>query len=253
MCHYIYKPRKCIKISPAPDIIQCRVKYNAMFKTNLKFYVMKTIMQIFYLFPALFMVAVISCQKEPIEPVTELAIDSEQKVIAVEKNGIGIEFCLLNEEGEPATVFQEGENFKFHLAIINNVEPDTSMYIDSEFLRNQCLFMVFRSAYDTIGKPVRLYIYYKCGHTYNRIKQGEKWVMEIPWHETRGTEMPFDLYNLINVFQASFIGLNQPPLSKGKYYTEFTQQFCLGQHLPLSQNEFACTNKLRLKINFEIK
>ena len=213
---------------------------------------MKTIIQIFYLLPA-FMVAVTSCQKEPIEPVTELAIDGEQKVIAVEKNGIGIEFCLLNKEGEPATVFNEGEDFRFHLAITNNVEPDTSMYIVSEFLRNPALFMVFRSTSDTIGKPVRLYIFYKRGDAANRIKQGEKWVMEIPWHETRGTEMPFDLYNLIFVFQASYIGLNQPPLSKGTYYTEFTQQFCLGQHLPLSQNEFACTDKLRLKVNFEIK
>ncbi len=64
---------------------------------------MKKIIQIFYLFTAL-AVTVMSCQKEPIEPVTELAVDGEQKVIAVEKNGIGIEFCLLNEEGEPATV-----------------------------------------------------------------------------------------------------------------------------------------------------
>jgi hypothetical protein len=194
-----------------------------------------------------------SCQKESFEPQMELTIDGKQKVLNVEKNGVGIEFCLLNKNGEPATVFQEGENFKFHLAIINNVEPDTSMYIVSEFLRNPALFMVFRSVYDTIGKPVRLYIFYKRGDAMNRIKQGEKWYMEIPWHETRGTEMPFDLYNLINAFQAWFIGLDQPPLSKGTYYTEFTQQFCLGQHLPLSQNEFACTDKLRLKINFEIK
>ncbi|UCG26959.1 MAG: hypothetical protein JSV24_08255, partial [Bacteroidales bacterium] len=194
-----------------------------------------------------------SCQKESIEPIMELTIDGKQKVITAEKNGLGIEFCLLNENGEPATIFEEGENFKFHLAIINNVEPDTSMYIVSEFLRNPELFMVFSSTSDTIGKPVSLFILFKRGDAMNRIKQGEKWVLEIPWHETRGTEIPFDLYNTIFVFQASFIGLNQPSLSKGIYYTEFTQQFCLGQHLPLSQNEFACTNKLRLKINFEIR
>ncbi len=90
---------------------------------------MKTIIQIFYLLPAVFTVTVMSCQKESNEPVMELTNDSKQKVLTVEKNEIGIEFCLLNEKGEPATVFQEGENFKFHLAITNNVEPDTAMYI----------------------------------------------------------------------------------------------------------------------------
>ncbi|NQU79926.1 MAG: hypothetical protein HQ543_00215 [Bacteroidetes bacterium] len=214
---------------------------------------MKRIIQIFYLFPALFIVAVTSCQKEPMEPVTELAIDSEQKVIAVEKNGIGIEFCLLNEKGEPDTVFNEGENFKFHLAIINNVEPDTSMFIVSDFLGNPGLFMVFESNSDTIGKPINWCLTDLRSDASNRINHGEKWYMEIPWHETRGIEVPFDYHNLIGVFQQFFMGLDQPPLSKGKYYTKITQQFCLGKYLPHPQSEFVCTDTLTLKINFEIK
>ncbi|MCH7657502.1 MAG: hypothetical protein IIB05_04205 [Bacteroidetes bacterium] len=213
---------------------------------------MKTIIQIFYLFPAL-AVTVMSCQKEPIEPVTELAIDGEQKVIAVEKNGIGIEFCLLNEEGEPATVFNEGENFRFRLAITNNVEPDTAMYIISKFLQNSSLFMVFNSAGDTIGKPVIFRGADLVAETTNQIKQEEKWDIEIPWHETRGTEVPYDYHNLIRFLNSYFMGLNQQPLSKGKYYTELTQQFCLGKYLPHPQSEFVCTDTLELKINFEIK
>lgn len=214
---------------------------------------MKRIIQISYLFPVLFGVAVISCQKEPIEPLTELAIDSEQKVIAVEKNGIGIEFCLLNKEGEPATVFEEGENFKFHLAIENRVEPDTAMYIISEFLQNSYLFMVFNSAGDTIGKPVIYRGADLVAETTNKIKQKEKWDMEILWHETRGTEVPFDYHNLLRFLNTYFIGLNQQLLSKGKYYTELTQQFSLGRYLPHPQSEFVCTDTLTLKINFEIK
>jgi len=214
---------------------------------------MKKIIQIFYLFLTVFTVTVMSCQKESIEPVMELTIDSKQKVLTVEKNGVGIEFCLLNENGEPATVFNEGENFKFHLAIINNVEPDTAMYIVSDFLRNPDLFIIFSSNGDTIGKPVDFLAADLISLEANKIKQGEKWDMEIPWHEIRGTEVPFDEHNLIWFLHHYFMGLNQLPLAKGTYYTEFTQQFCLGKYLPHPQNQFVCTDTLTLKINFEIK
>ncbi|MBA7535528.1 hypothetical protein ES705_27786 [subsurface metagenome] len=211
------------------------------------------IIQTFYLFLTVFTVTVMSCQKDSIEPVMELTIDSKQKVLTVEKNGVGIEFCLLNENGEPATVFYEGENFRFHMAIKNNVEPDTAMYIVSDFLINPGLFRVFSNTVDTIGKPVDFLAADLISLKANKIKQGEKWVMEIPWHETRGSEAPFDYHNLIWFLHHYFIGLNQPPLSKGTYYTKFTQQFCLGKYLPHPQSESVCTDTLQLKINFEIK
>ena len=207
--------------------------------------------QIFYLISAVYMVTIMSCQKESTEAENEL-----NKVITAEKNGLGIEFCLLNENGEPDTVFQEGENFRFHLAIINNVEPDTSMYIVSDFLKNPDLFMVFRSPYDTVGRPMELKGLFARTDAGNEIKKGEKWVMEIPWHETRGTEEPYDMYNLIIYFQVLYIGLNQPPLSKGVYYTELTEIFCLRRYAnsPDYENEpIVCTDTLELKINFEIK
>lgn len=214
---------------------------------------MKKIIQTFYLFLTVFTVMVMSCQKESVEPVMELTIDSKQKVLTVEKNGVGIEFCLLNEQGQPATVFNEGENFKFHLAIENNVKPDTAMFIVSDFLRNPDLFMVFSSNGDTIGKPVNFRGADLISYCVNQIYHGKEWDMEIPWHETRGTEVPFDYHNLISVLHHYFMGLNQQPLSKGKYYTKFTQQFCLGRYLPHPQSEFVCTDTLTLKINFEIK
>ena len=195
-----------------------------------------------------------SCQKEPMEPVTELAIDSEQKVIAVEKNGIGIEFCLLNEEGEPATVFNEGENFKFHLAIINNVEPDTAMYIVSNFIYNQEpeLFKLFDSKGNVIGKPLEIKMCNEISDRINQIKQGEKWIMESPWTETRIFKGSYES-GTIKFLQCYFSGLNMKPLSDGKYYTVLSRQFCLGKYLPHPQSEFVCTDKLQLKINFEIK
>ena len=214
---------------------------------------MKKLIKIFYLFPA-FMVAVMSCQKEPIEPVTELAIDSEQKVIAVEKNGIGIEFCLLNEEGEPATVFNEGENFKFHLAIENNVESDTAMYIVSDFIYKQEpeLFEVFDSKGKVIGKPWEVIANLEISNTINQIDAGEKWIMESPWTETR-VFTGFYESDVIRFLQFYFSGLNMKPLPAGKYYTVLSRQFCLGKYLPHPQSEFVCTDTLKLKINFEIK
>jgi hypothetical protein len=113
--------------------------------------------------------------------------------------------------------------------------------------------MVFRSAYDTIGKPVKLFFWYKIGDAINEIKKGETWHLDIPWHETRGTEIPFNLNNVIKKFQYDFIGLNQPPLSKGTYYTEFTKQFCLEKYGLHPEGKSVCTDTLHLKINFEVK
>ena len=210
----------------------------------------------FYLFLSVFTVMVTNCQKETLEPVLELPIDSEQKVLTVEKNGVAIEFCLLNEQGEPATIFNEGENFKFHLAIINNVEPDTAMYIVSDFLRNSGLFTVFNNRGNKIGKPINWYIMDLRSDAANEIAYNNKWDMKIPWHETRGTEEPFNIENLIIVFQHYFIGLNQQPLSKGKYYTKLNQGFCLGRYYDskdFNEVPFVCTDTLIFKINFEIK
>ena len=217
---------------------------------------MKKINKIFYLFLIVFTVMVTSCQKEPLEPIMELQIDSKQKVLTVEKNGVGIECCLLNEQREPATVFNEGENFKFHLTIINNVEPDTAMFIVSDFLRNPGLFTVFSNRGNKIGKPINWYIMDLRSDAANEIGYNNTWDMKIPWHETRGTEEPFDTENLIIVFQHYFIGLNQQPLSKGKYYTRLNQVSCLGRYYDspdFNEVPFVCTDTLIFKINFEIK
>ncbi|TAL69100.1 MAG: hypothetical protein EPN88_06825 [Bacteroidetes bacterium] len=182
----------------------------------------------------------------------ELSDTSNLRVINVQQNGIDIEYCLLNENGQPATAFNEGEQFNFHLAITNNYDQDTSLYIVSDFLENPCLFMVFKNTSDTIGKPVSWNGMYKTGDYYNKLKKGQKWYMDIPWRESRGTEIPFNFNNLIRVFQHFFIGLNKPFLSKGTYFTEFKQEFCLGRYLPDPQY-LICTDTLQLRINFEVK
>jgi len=207
------------------------------------------ILMIFFVAPVLFT----GCNKESLEPVTELPVDGTQKVIKVEENGIGIEFCLVNEQGEPATVFQEGENFRFRLTLKNNVQRDSALYIVSDFLRNPDLFAVYKENGDSVGKPVQWYGMNKISDAVNRICIEEAWTLEFPWHEERGAEEPFDIDNCIRVLQYYFKGCSQPYLPKGRYYTAFTQQFCLGRYLPHPQHEEICTDTLRFKIHFEIK
>lgn len=193
-----------------------------------------------------------SCTKETVVPPSIYAeingvpvpLNNGDSKISIESNGIGIEFCLLNEAGEPATTFEKGENFKFHLAITNNVSPDSSMYIVSDFLRNPDLFKVYNAGGKSKGQPIEWNGMDKVTDVKNGIVFGEKWTLNIPWHDTE---------NSFRVFQHYFKGANRSPLPRGSYYTKLTQQFCLGRYLPHPQHEEVCTDTLTLKINFEIK
>jgi hypothetical protein len=205
-----------------------------------------------------FVISILGCHKR-IDDVTQnidlRRIDSKDtstiKEIKITQNGIVVDYCLLNENGVPATSFYEGENFKFHISITNNYFQDTSMYIITSFLSNRNLFMVFNNSTDTVGNPIKLVFMYKTGDYYNNIKKGEKWLIDIPWSDSQGSELPFNFNNLINFFQYYFIGLNRPFLPKGKYYTDFKQQFCFGRYL--LDPQYICTDTLHIRINFEVK
>ncbi len=182
----------------------------------------------------------------------ELPANGDIKVIKAEANGIGIEFCLLNEDGEPATTFREGENFRFRLTISNNIQKDSAMYVVSDFLKNPTLFAVYNANGEKTGRPVRIEVCLERTDAGNKLKNGERWEMEVPWVETRTFDGPFEP-NTIRFLQCYFSGLNQQPLPKGSYFTRFTQKFCLGRYLPHPQSETVCTDELVMKINFEIR
>ncbi len=210
---------------------------------------MKKIIQIFYLFLAVFTLIITGCQKESINPVTELAIDGEQKVISVGNNGIGIEFCLLNEQGEPATIFSEGENFRFHLVIKNNIKSYKTMYMPVGFGYGFIpdRFYVMNPQGDTIGRP-----FYFRGADYDLMKcfkmnKGENYVLDVSWTENR------DYWHICNLYAH---GSKNKPLPKGTYYISFEHNFCLRDfslNFPEKAEELICTDILNFKINFEIK
>lgn len=220
---------------------------------------MKKIVRFVYvLLLSFFVSTIVGCHKKNEDSVQPVAKQIESKdtnnleVIRVFQNGISVEFCLINGNGQPAASFNEGEQFKFRLSITNYYDQDTSLYVITDFLKNPNLFMVFKSSSDSVGKPIKLFFIYKTGDYYNKIKKGEKFLVEIPWTESKGSELPFRFDNLINFFQYYYIGLNRPSLPKGKYYTEFNQKFCLGRYLPDPQVPI-CTDILQLRIDFEVK
>ncbi len=71
------------------------------------------------------------CEKDD-EQILEISPASKTAVIQKEVDGIEFKFCLLNEKGEPATVFKEGENFSFLFAMTN--KSGKKLYLDNRFL-----------------------------------------------------------------------------------------------------------------------
>ena len=186
------------------------------------------------------------------EPLTELPVDGKQKTIRIEENGIAIEFCLLDSSNQPATVFNKGENFKFHLSLTNNFRPDSVMYIVRDFLHNTDLFLVYKSNNDSVGKPLKCIGCTEIMDVAHQIEQGEKLIIESYWTESYVFENHWDPDG-IRFLQCYYSGLNMEPLDTGKYYTKLSQQFCLGRFVQPPDDVFVCTSLLDLKINFQIK
>lgn len=90
------------------------------------------------------------CQKDDI---FELNIGDENAVIQKEIDGIEFKFCLLNEQGDPSTVFEEGENFTFHFSFKNLKEDTiivTTEFVYDEFFR---VYQVIETEHIDKGKP----------------------------------------------------------------------------------------------------
>lgn len=189
---------------------------------------------------------------------TKIPINGTFKTINITQNGIGINFCLLNSQEQPATVFSQGENFKFYLAIKNKFQRDTATYIINNFLGNPDLFRVYKENGTVIGKPWKLQTCLDISDENNSLPRGKTWILESPWN-VNGIPNPAIDSSLMRHLQCYFEGLNQPMLPPGKYYTKLTQQFQLGIYInPFSMavypaDNYLRTDTLKLKINFEIK
>lgn len=176
------------------------------------------------------------CEKEA-EQLWEISPTSESAIIQKEVDGIQFKFCLLNKEGEPATIFNEGENFTFSFSIKNNFEDTviiTPEFISSEFFR----------------------VY----HTQDNIDMGKPWtgswclfrlepeIFILPPVQSRQLNCPWMLTGNNKPDYPLCMAESKNPLAKGDYYTKFNLDFHYSKNGKKEQ-----INNIIFKINFKIQ
>jgi hypothetical protein len=174
----------------------------------------------------------------------EISPDSKSQVIKKEIDGITFNFCLLNEQGQPATVFKEGENFSFHFSITNKTDkklfffPDFA-YSDTE-RNNFC--EVFMSDGEKVGKPFVFLGYDKIGIGAYPFNPSQSYIFEQQWIDHRNSIWRWKYGH----YESS----NQKHLPAGNYFTQFQSRFEI-------QNEntgyLFLDTTLTFKINFQIR
>lgn len=114
---------------------------------------MKTLLaKIVLLYPLLFIIIDAGCQKEQDDPLLwEISPNSETAVIQSVVDSIEFKFCLLDEQENPSTVFNENENFYFNFSFKNKMQD--TIVVTPEFI-NSDLFRVYQlNTNIDMGKP----------------------------------------------------------------------------------------------------
>lgn len=181
------------------------------------------------------------CEKED-ELFWEISPDSKTAVIQKEVDGIEFKFCLLNEQGEPATVFNEGENFTFQFAIKNNRSESLPFYDYGYYELDD--FLAVKSDGKSYGMPF-LFKRYSTTLELRWLRSGVSdelgYNFTVPWHDER------DEWQL---YWGYFESTKQPFLEKGTYNTQFSYKFSFGEP---GKEPVLETDLISFKINFEIK
>jgi hypothetical protein len=219
---------------------QLTAKSSQLKQKNMKTKILRLITFLLLLLPVCMVLLGAGCEKD--EDFLELQIGDENPVIIKEVNGVEFKFCLLNEQGEPATIFSEGENFTFLFAIKNRKSEHLPFYDYGYYELDD--FLAVRSEDKSYGQP----FIFKGYSTTKEIR----WLLSdvsnelgynfmVPWHDER------DEWQLHWGF---FESTKQAFLEKGKYYTQFAYNFSFG--MPDKEPELE-TGLISFKINFEIK
>lgn len=176
------------------------------------------------------------CEKED-ELLWEISPDSKTAVIQKGVDGIEFKFCLLNEEGKPATVFNEGENFSFYFSVTNNSSEKFYFYpgyaYSDEFSR------VYSSNNQDKGQPYQTINVLDIGVGAYPFNIGESYIFEQPWVDVRDSNWSWE--------KATYKSTHKPYLEKGNYYTGFKYRFQFEGEKPVNMDT------LNFKINFKIK
>jgi hypothetical protein len=182
------------------------------------------------------------CEKDD-ELLWEISPDSKTTVIQKEVDGVEFKFCLLNEKGEPATAFKEGENFSFSLSLKNNKSEPLPFY-NYEYYQSSD-FCEVRTESKSYGQPFIFKAYsgtLELRWLLPSNNDANNYNFIVPWQDFR---KEWQLY--WGIFDGAQRGL----LSKGKYYTQFKHKFIF--KAPNNDKPVLETDLITFKITFEIK
>ncbi|MDR2147335.1 MAG: hypothetical protein LBE91_12830 [Tannerella sp.] len=147
----------------------------------------------------------------------EISPDTESQVIEKEIDGIAFKFCLLNGQGEPATVFREGENFRFYFSIVNKTDENLFFIPDFAQAEKNGFCEVFTSNKQSIGKPFVFRGVDLIGIGAYPFKPEESCVFDLSWVDSRDSVWRWKY----GYYESN----RQIPLPEGDYFTEFQSRF----------------------------
>jgi len=170
------------------------------------------------IFMILVVLVCVSCENKMKNNLSwEVFPDSQSQVIEKEIDDIAFKFCLLNEQGQPATVFKEGENFSFYFSVTNKTNEKLYFFPDFAYPVENGFCEVFTSDNKRVGKPFIFRGYNKIGIGAYPFNPEDNYFFEQPWIDSRDSVWRWKY----GFYESS----HQTPLSVGNYYTEFQSRF----------------------------
>ncbi|MDR2146604.1 MAG: hypothetical protein LBE91_09130 [Tannerella sp.] len=166
----------------------------------------------------------------------DISPDTESQVIEKEIDGIAFKFCLLNRQGEPATVFNEGDNIVFSFSFKNNLKDNIS--IPTQFI-NENFYRVYGNNNTDMGKAWT--------GTWCLFVMQTK-IIELPAHETKELNCPWLYSEVFKVDYPLCKGGDNNPLSKGEYFTSLHFDFVY-----TVDGKQKSIENVNLNINFKIQ
>ncbi|MDO4703209.1 hypothetical protein [Tannerella sp.] len=180
------------------------------------------------------------CNKDD-DQLWEISPDGKQAVIEQKINGIAFKFCLLNEQGKPATVFKEGENFTFYFRIKN--ETGKNFYYNAyPCVYAKDFFSIWYSSGKTVGKSYEAMAQEDIGIAAYPFNNNDSYIFKVSWVHPEES--------IVQGGDFRYRSLKRKPLKAGSYYTSFSHKFKL---FPVSGGKHMETEDIHFKINFKIR
>lgn len=183
----------------------------------------------------------VGCDNEDDES-WEIYLNTNNKVIEEEVDGIVFKFCLLDESGVPQTTFNEGENFSFYFSVKNN--------------RNEKLYFYPAYAYSNENDFCKVYSWSGIDNGKSYVFKGADLIGIGAYPLESGKTCVFKqlwVDNRISTWQWKFgyyESADKESLASGDYFTGFQHYF---QFERTDDKPTLRIDSLTFKIHFEIK